>query len=840
MSFVFPSKSSPALPVSDAPDDDGLRERLAARRVREQLVVNPQTLITVQGQMRKKGRGSSFRRKRQKEKPKEKKKPKRGGGAFFFFGRKQDDHADKDAKEALEKVGASVGDALAQNADAPMKASSFGGLYESRVYDFVAEAIERKEQFAADSRPELQTVLPYDLQRALFDELIAAPRPSAVDTALATSTIASPTPAKRKRAAPPATEEGPKKEVPLPLRVIGDVLSAVSWVRGNRDVAQSEQKARKKKAGAAAYAVALTRDMDMQAADDALLSDSGAAAAFATAAAIATSSTNTGLDAIEEAGLNASVSAARAVTTVQDARVFVETVGVGPLVSAARILTGTSRSAALTALANIAIMLPTSRVDMLTADSGALVDELMATVRGPGGFAPARAPDSLLARTEALVSGTHLLGSLALAAGAPGREWRLRMAGTKELVRDLKRLAGGLKNGEPEGAARAARRALGALGVNEWRPRVPGQRGLRILSIDGGGTRAIMAFEMLKHLKRITGCEIHEMFDVIGGTSTGAIVAASLGMAHKSVEEVELLYRDMIGKIFAKHPVNGPKMLLTRAYYDTNVLETTLKRECGKGVFIDSLAEENMNKVFVVSSIMSRSPQELHVFRNYTYPPGNESRYDGTVEAQLWEALRATSAAPTFFSEIRVNGELHADGAIVANNPTAVALHETKCIYPGVPIELLVSMGNGQSPTNVADVAAGIETGKKEKEKEKGMGWGDVVGSIVASATSTETVHHALLDLFPSDKYFRFNPVTDSTQIDETRPDQLALFVKDSKDYIAANAEQFETVGRILRPKTPRSLWRRFRDALREEIQVLQTTMNDDLYLPNNPKTMAE
>lgn len=837
MSVVFPSKSNPALPVSDPADDDGLRERLAARQVREQLVVNPQTLINVQGQMRKKVRGNVFRRKRQKEKPKEKKKPKRGGGGgFFFFGRKPDNDADEDTKEALEKMGASVGDALAQNADAPVNSGSFGGLYESRVYDFVAEAIERKEQFAADSRPELQTVLPYDLQRALFDELIAAPHPSPVDAALAKSPIPTAPPAKRNRT--PVPPEEPKKDVPLPLRVIGDVLSAVSWVRGNRDVEESEQKARKKKAGAAAYAVALTRDMDMQAADDALLSDSGAAAAFATAAAIATSSTNTGLDAIEEAGLNASVSAARAVTTVQDARVFVETVGVGPLVSAARILNGTSQSAALTALANIAIMLPTSRVDMLTADSGALVDELMATVRGPNAFTPARPPGGLLARTEALVSGTHLIGSLALAAGSAGREWRLRMAGTPDLIRDLRRLAGGLKNGEPEGAARAARRALGALGVNEWRPRVPGQRGLRILSIDGGGTRAIMAFEMLKHLKRITGCEIHEMFDIIGGTSTGAIVAASLGMAHKSVEEVELLYRDMIGKIFAKHPVNGPKMLLTRAYYDTNVLETTLKRECGKGVFIDSLAEESMNKVFVVSSIMSRSPQELHVFRNYTYPPGNESRYDGTVEAQLWEALRASSAAPTFFSEIRVNGELHADGAIVANNPTAVALHETKCMYPGVPIELLVSMGNGLSPADVADVAAGIETGKKEKEKN--MGWGDVVGSIVASATSTETVHHALLDLFPSDKYFRFNPVTDSTQIDETRPDQLALFVKDSKDYIAANGEQFETVGRILRPKTPRSLWRRFRDALREEIQVLQTTMNDDLYLPNNPKTTAE
>lgn len=328
----------------------------------------------------------------------------------------------------------------------------------------------------------------------------------------------------------------------------------------------------------------------------------------------------------------------------------------------------------------------------------------------------------------------------------------------------------------------------------------------------------------------MTGCEIHELFDIIGGTSTGAIVAASIGLGHKSVEEVELLYRDMIGKVFARHPVNGPKMLLTRAYYDTNVLETTLQRECGRGVFIDSLADDNMNRVFVVSSVMSRDPKELFLFRNYTYPLGYESRYDGTAEAQLWEGLRASSAAPTFFSEIRINGELHADGAIVANNPTAVALHETRCMFPGVPIELLVSLGNGVTPAQEMHPPGSEE---EEGKGKKNMGWGDVVGSIVASATSTETVHHAMQDLFPEDRYFRFNPVTDSTQIDEISPETLAMFVKEAQEYIEQNLGKFDKVARILRPKTPQSLWRRFCDALRKEMRDLESSAwDDDLYLP--------
>lgn len=211
-------------------------------------------------------------------------------------------------------------------------------------------------------------------------------------------------------------------------------------------------------------------------------------------------------------------------------------------------------------------------------------------------------------------------------------------------------------------------------------------------------------------------------------------MAASLGIAHKSVEEVDALYRRLIGKIFVKNsgpigtPVQVSKLLLTKAFYDTAMLEESLKRECGTGVFIDSLAEEGMSKVFVVSSIMSRNPKELHVFRNYTYPLGHESRYAGTSEAQLWEALRASSAAPTFFSEIKVNGELHADGAMLANNPCAIALHEAKCIYPGVPIECVISLGNGLTETGSE---ANLEGAAGSNAAEvSSVGWGDVVGSM--------------------------------------------------------------------------------------------------------------
>lgn len=54
-------------------------------------------------------------------------------------------------------------------------------------------------------------------------------------------------------------------------------------------------------------------------------------------------------------------------------------------------------------------------------------------------------------------------------------------------------------------------------------------RGPNILSIDGGGIRGIIAIEILRHLERLTGRKVQEMFDYIIGVSTGAIIAAVIG-----------------------------------------------------------------------------------------------------------------------------------------------------------------------------------------------------------------------------------------------------------------------------------------------------------------------
>ena len=68
-----------------------------------------------------------------------------------------------------------------------------------------------------------------------------------------------------------------------------------------------------------------------------------------------------------------------------------------------------------------------------------------------------------------------------------------------------------------------ANKLLASLGVNVWLPKSENQKGLRILCIDGGGTRGVAAVTMIQTLvEALNGVEICDAFDMIAGTSTGS------------------------------------------------------------------------------------------------------------------------------------------------------------------------------------------------------------------------------------------------------------------------------------------------------------------------------
>ncbi|ERL89916.1 hypothetical protein D910_07275 [Dendroctonus ponderosae] len=81
------------------------------------------------------------------------------------------------------------------------------------------------------------------------------------------------------------------------------------------------------------------------------------------------------------------------------------------------------------------------------------------------------------------------------------------------------------RKADSESAKGALREALALLG----HPDPVAGRGIRILSIDGGGIRGVLVLEMLKKLEELTGKKPHEMFDFFCGVSTGAVLSYSIG-----------------------------------------------------------------------------------------------------------------------------------------------------------------------------------------------------------------------------------------------------------------------------------------------------------------------
>ncbi len=240
-------------------------------------------------------------------------------------------------------------------------------------------------------------------------------------------------------------------------------------------------------------------------------------------------------------------------------------------------------------------------------------------------------------------------------------------------------------------------------------PEVP-TKPYRVLSLDGGGMRGVYTAEFLNRLTtyfaRSRGEEALDLgkgFDLITGTSTGAIVACALAIG-KPLDEVVALYRQNGRHIFP-HRIRGTLSAIFRAFFLGGVVVRAGDQALRKAL-VDVLGDTRVIDVYERRGISLSIPtvaMKTHrswVFKKTPVSGPRDELYP------LVDVCMASSAAPIYRSLAAIDDpmakhglkQVFADGGLWANNPILVGMIDALAVAPpGQPIEVF-SLGTCSRP----------------------------------------------------------------------------------------------------------------------------------------------
>ena len=222
-------------------------------------------------------------------------------------------------------------------------------------------------------------------------------------------------------------------------------------------------------------------------------------------------------------------------------------------------------------------------------------------------------------------------------------------------------------------------------------------RNFRILALDGGGLRGTFTAAVLAKwddmLKAGGGNGIISHFDLVAGTSTGAILAIGLALG-LNPSEILAFYEEKGPKIF-------PKDRKLRHWLKSKHDSTTLRQLLTEVYGEKTLAEDSCCRL-VIPTVRAKQGQAEAIVTPHS-PDRTAYRDISAVDAAL-----ASSAAPTFFDESTWEGpialETFLDGGVWANNPILPALAEA-VRYLKIPLDRIdvLSIGTLSSESDFTD-----------------------------------------------------------------------------------------------------------------------------------------
>ena len=232
----------------------------------------------------------------------------------------------------------------------------------------------------------------------------------------------------------------------------------------------------------------------------------------------------------------------------------------------------------------------------------------------------------------------------------------------------------------------------------------------KLLALDGGGIRGIISVEILAKIEKTLQTKLGkddtfvlaDYFDYIGGTSTGAIIAACLSLGMR-VDDIRTFYIESGKRMFDKASI-----FKTLKYkYKDKALKKQLK-----SIFKDTILGSNNLKTLLMMVMRNATTDSPWPICNNPHAKYNQRSREqgGNLYFPLWQLIRASTAAPTFFPPEVIdinNGEpfIFVDGGVTCYNNPAFQLflmatsEPYKLNWPtGEKTMLLISVGTGMTP----------------------------------------------------------------------------------------------------------------------------------------------
>jgi len=210
----------------------------------------------------------------------------------------------------------------------------------------------------------------------------------------------------------------------------------------------------------------------------------------------------------------------------------------------------------------------------------------------------------------------------------------------------------------------------------------------RVLCLDGGGAKGFYTLGVLKEVEGLVGCGLHERFDLVYGTSTGAIIAALICLG-RTVDEILELYREHVVRVVSRR--------LPRA-------KTAALQSLSQEIFGEARFDEVKTRIGVVcTKWISERPMIFKGDAGQAF--GRKGTFVPGFGVNIGDAVQASCSAYPFFKRkvVRTSSgekvEL-VDGGYCANNPTLYAIADaTISLKLSAEVVKVVSVGVGEYPT---------------------------------------------------------------------------------------------------------------------------------------------